>query len=302
MKFGSVENPEEVDFILPLDHPDSYQVLKGSRSLKEVFVGCAKWNKQDLKKFYPRGTKDELSYYATQFNSIELNATFYNHFSTEQIESWVEKTPANFMFFPKVHRMISHIKRLNEVDESIERYTSNIRAFGEKLGMCFLQLHDNFKPKNLDRLIKTVEIWPKDIPLAIELRNTDWFNDEHISNEVYFLFQENNVSNIITDTAGRRDLLHMRLTSPNVFVRYVGANHESDYNRLDDWVERLNLWINSGMENLYFFVHQNLEKASPTLSAYLIERLNKTLKDKLTIPNGPDGVPLTKNPLQERLF
>jgi len=286
MKFGGVENPESVDFTLPKDHPGTANVLKEGTDLKAVFVGCAKWNKQDLKKFYPRGTKDELTYYATQFNSIELNATFYNHFSEEQMLKWVEKTPDDFKFFPKVHQMVSHIKRLNNVEEPIEYYTSNIRTLGGKLGMCFLQLHDNFKPQNMDRLVTAVEYWPKDIPLAIELRNTEWFNDEDVANEVYNLFEKNGISNVITDTAGRRDLLHMRLTSPDVFVRYVGANHESDYTRMDDWLKRLDKWKKAGMRNLYFFVHQNLEKESPVLSAYFIEKLNKKFKLDLNVPEG----------------
>ncbi|MEP1095151.1 MAG: DUF72 domain-containing protein [Cyclobacteriaceae bacterium] len=285
MKFGGVENPELVDFTLPKDHVGTAGVLNGEE-LKSVFVGCAKWNKQDLKKFYPRGTKDELTYYATQFNSIELNATFYNHFSEDQMLKWVEKTPDNFKFFPKVHQMVSHIKRLNNVEEPIEYYTSNIRTLGDKLGMCFLQLHNNFKPQNMDRLITAVEYWPKDIPLAIELRNTEWFNDGEIANEVYDLFEKNGISNVITDTAGRRDLLHMRLTSPDVFVRYVGANHESDYTRMDDWLKRLDKWKKAGMRNLYFFVHQNLEKESPVLSAYFIEKLNKKFKLDLKVPEG----------------
>lgn len=288
MKFGSVDNPEEIDFSLPDDHHDTEKVLAKGKGLQSVFVGCAKWNRQDLKKFYPRGTKDELEYYSTQFNSIELNATFYNHFRIEQIEKWVEKTPDDFKFFPKVHQMVSHIKRLNNVEEPIERYTTNIRAFGDKLGMCFLQLHDNFKPKNMDRLITAVEYWPKDIPLAIELRNTEWFNDAEVANEVYALFEKHNISNIVTDTAGRRDLLHMRLTSPDVFVRYVGANHESDYSRLDAWMDRIKKWLDQGMENLYFFVHQNLEKESPVLSAYLIQKMNRELGLDLTVPVGQD--------------
>lgn len=292
MKFGSVDNPEEIDFSLPDDHHDTEKVLKKGKGLKEVFIGCAKWNRQDLKKFYPRGTKDELEYYSSQFNSIELNATFYNHFRIEQIEKWVDKTPDHFKFFPKVHQMISHIKRLNNVEESIERYVTNIRAFGDKLGMCFLQLHDNFKPANMERLITAVEYWPKDIPLAIELRNTEWFNDASIANEVYALFEKNNISNIVTDTAGRRDLLHMRLTTPDVFVRYVGANHESDYDRLDDWITRVKSWKEQGMENLYFFVHQNLEKESPVLSAQFISKLNSVFGTDIKIPVGQDQKPL----------
>ena len=188
--------------------------------------------------------------------------------------------------------MVSHIKRLNNVEESIDRYATNIRAFGEKLGMCFLQLHDNFKPVNMERLVTAVEYWPEDIPLAIELRNTEWFSDASIANDVYALFEKHKISNIITDTAGRRDLLHMRLTTPNVFVRYVGANHESDYARLEVWKERIKRWKDSGMENLYFFVHQNLEQESPVLSAYLISMLNKEIGSNLTMPVGQDQKPL----------
>lgn len=286
MKFGGVDNPGDIDFSLPDDHHDTERVLKNGGGLKRVFVGCAKWNRQELKKFYPRGTKDELAYYSSQFNSIELNATFYNHWKEEQIVSWAERTPMDFKFFPKVHRMVSHIKRLNNVEEPIERYTTNIRSFGDKLGMCFLQLHDNFKPQNMDRLITAVEYWPKDVPLAIELRNTEWFNDAETANQVYSLFENNGISNVITDTAGRRDLLHMRLTSPSVFIRYVGANHESDYSRLDTWMDRIEKWVDHGMENLYFFVHQNLEKESPVLSAYIIEKMNRRLGLELTVPVG----------------
>ena len=245
MKFGIVENPEKVDFTLPKDHPGTASVLKKGEKLKGVFVGCAKWNRQDLKNFYPPGAKDELAYYSRQFNSIELNATFYNNFGVDQIKKWVEKTPDDFKFFPKVHRAISHINRLNQVEGAIERYTREIRTFGDKLGMCFLQLPDNFAPKDMEKLTSTVEIWPKDIPLGIELRNPKWFNDQIVAGELYSFLEKNCISNIITDVAGKRDLLHMKLTSANVFIRFVGANHESDYLRLDDWLARINIWASA---------------------------------------------------------
>lgn len=291
MKFGSVENPESVDFSLPKDNPDSTKVLKQKGGkLNEIYVGCAKWNKQDLKAFYPKGTKDELAYYSQQFNSIELNATFYNNYGPEQIQKWTEKVPDNFRFFPKVNNYISHIKRLNEIETPLEEFCNNIRSFDDKLGMAFLQLHDNFGPKNKDRLEEFLKLWHKDLPLAVELRNTAWFNEEGEAEWVYDLFEYYNVANIIADTAGRRDLLHMRLTSPVAFVRYVGANHESDYQRLDDWIERIKEWKAQGLQKLYFFVHQNLEKASPYLSAYFIENLNKAIGSELTPPTLPENL------------
>ncbi|MEM9897239.1 MAG: DUF72 domain-containing protein [Bacteroidota bacterium] len=284
MKFGVVDNPEEIDFSLPDDHHDTEQILNGDGSLCDIYVGCAKWNRQDLKGFYPRGTKDELAYYAQQFNSIEMNATFYNDFSANQIEKWVERTPDEFMFFPKVHRIISHIKRLKDVESSIIRYTENIRSFGRKLGMCFLQLHDNFSPENYDRLETAVSVWPRDLPLAVELRNAGWFSSADISNRVYSLFEKYKVSNIITDTAGRRDLLHMRLTRPDAFIRYVGSNHQSDYSRLREWAEKIQKWKAMGLRSLYFFVHQNTEVASPLLSIYFIKQLNEVLGTDLKVP------------------
>jgi uncharacterized protein YecE (DUF72 family) len=159
-----------------------------------------------------------------------------------------------------------------------------MRGFGDQLEMIFLQLRDDFKPKDFDRVQRLVEIWPDDIPLAIELRHTDWYNEPTVADQVCKLFEENGVANIITDTAGRRDLLHMRLTSPVAFVRYVGANHESDYDRLEDWVERTKFWKDQGLEKLYFFVHQNLEKESPLLSKHFIKMINKELGTDLGLP------------------
>ena len=286
MKFGSVDHPETIDFTLPEDHPDTKVLLtklKNENPL-EVFVGCAKWNRQDLKGFYPRGTKDELEYYATQFNSIELNATFYRFFPPEQFQKWYEKTPENFKFFPKLNQEISHWKRLNDIAQSVDNYLYAASNLKEKLGTIFLQMHNNFAPKDFDRVVAFAEGWPKEVPLAMEFRHTGWYNDEKVAEELYHLLETNNIANVLVDTAGRRDIMHMRLTNNEAFIRYVGANHSSDYERLDDWVLRLKEWVNGGLQKIHFFVHQNLEKASPLLSAHFIKNLNAALGTDLIVP------------------
>ena len=287
MKFGSVNNPQNIDFTLPPDHPETKRVLNKTKgdNVPEIYVGCAKWNRADLKGFYPRGTKDELVYYSSQFNSIELNATFYRIFPAEQFLKWYDKTPKGFKFFPKLNQEISHWKRLNETKNVVENYLYNASNLKEKLGTIFLQMHSNFTPKDFDRVVAFAESWPKEIPLSMEFRHTDWYNDLAVSQELYALLETNNISNIIVDTAGRRDLMHMRLTNSTAFVRYVGANHESDYSRLDDWVERLKLWTKQGVKEVDFFIHQNIEKESPLLSAYFIKKLNLELGYNLTVPN-----------------
>ena len=286
MKFGQVENPEEIDFTIPSDHPDTAAVLKASKAKDfEIHVGCAKWNKADLKGFYPKGTKDELGYYSTQFNCIELNATFYRLFPATQFEKWHETTPDGFKFFPKLGQDISHWARLNETDELVSRFVENASHLKEKLGMPFLQMHNNFGPKDFERVEAFVAGWKYDTPVAVEFRKTDWYNDPEVSSRLYELLEKNNVTNVLVDTAGRRDLMHMRLTTPNAFIRWVGANHEeSDRARLDEWVDRVADWKSQGLQQLNFFVHQNIEKESPLLSAYFIEKLNKRLGTDLQIP------------------
>lgn len=285
MKFGQVDNPEEIDFTLPEDHLDTKRLLGKSKSKDlKAYVGCAKWNKADLKNFYPKGTKDELGYYSTQFNCIELNATFYRLFPFSTFEKWRDNTPDEFKFFPKIGQDISHFGRLKDTEKKVDEFVNNASHLQDKLGVPFLQMHNNFAPKDFDRVKAFVKNWQYDIPLAIEFRKTDWYNDPEVSADLYELLESNKIANVLVDTAGRRDLLHMRLTTPAAFIRYVGANHKSDYTRLDDWIDRIAVWKKQGLSELYFFVHQNIEEESPLLSAYFIEKLNKKIGTDLKIP------------------
>lgn len=231
MKFGKVEHPEIIDFTLPKDHPDTKKVLSKFKNSNppRLYVGCAKWNRADLRGFYPRGTKDELEYYSTQFNSIELNATFHRNFPSEIFESWYRKTSVEFRFFPKFFQGISHWRRLQNCEENLNQFILNSSNLKEKLEMYFVQLPANFRPKNIDRLEPFFKMLPRNIRPAIEFRHSDWLNDVEISEEVNSILKEYKITNIIVDTAGRRDLLHMSLTTPNAFIRYNSAYHEIDY-------------------------------------------------------------------------
>ncbi|MCT1526316.1 DUF72 domain-containing protein [Sphingobacterium hotanense] len=289
MKFGQVAAPSSIDFKLPKTPKETLALLKKHKSKKPltVYVGCAKWNRSDLKGFYPRGTKDELTYYATQFNSIEMNATFYKSPTKEQVETWKNKTPDGFKFFPKITQSISHYGRLLNFEEKLEAFVNSTVLFEEKLGMAFLQIINNFRPKDFDRVVRFVEKFPKGYPLAVEVRNEEWFEPEN-AEKLYKLLEKNKTTNIIVDTPGRRDMLHMRLTTPTAFIRYVGANHPSDYARLDDWVDKIAEWKKAGLQNLYFFIHERMEIDSPMLATHFIKQLNQKLGTKLHIPEKPN--------------
>ncbi len=286
MKFGRVENPEIIDFTLPVDHLDTNRVLEKYKddNFPEIHVGCSKWNRAELKGFYPRGTKDELEYYSRQFNCIELNATFYRIFPNETFIKWHDRTPNNFKFFIKMYQRVSHWNRLLDVDDTINSYLYAAANLRTKLGGVFIQFNKNFAPKDFDRVVQFIEKWPKDIPLAIEFRHTNWYNDKSIAEDLFQLLENHGIANIIVDTAGRRDLMHMRLTNHSAFIRFVGTNHESDFTRLDDWVKRLEKWQEQGIKQINFFVHQNTEKRSPELAQYFINKLNAQLKANIKVP------------------
>lgn len=288
MKFGQVDNLGKIDFTIPPDHSDTAKVLQAQTSKSndlEIYVGCAKWNKEDLKNFYPKGMKDELAYYSTQFNCIELNATFYQLFPPATFDKWYATVPKDFRFFPKLEKSISHFRRLKDVKEIVEQNVANMLHLREKLGMPFLQMHDNFGPKDFDRVVAFIKTWTYEMPLAIEFRHTDWYNDAVVSSKLYDLLETHRVTNVLVDTAGRRDLMHMRLTTPMAFIRWVGANEpKSDRSRLDEWIERIAQWKKAGLQKLFFFVHQNDEQESPALAAHFIERLNKKIGTALPVP------------------
>lgn len=287
MKFGKVESIKGIDFSLPSIRQESFDILKSFHdedSSFEVNVGGARWVKQELKGFFPPKTKDELMYYSTQFNAIEMNGTFYSSPKKEQVITWKNKTPSDFKFFPKVTQSISHYSRLINVKEKLLTFLDAVTLFEEKLGIVFLQMHDNYKPKDFDRLQQFVEDFPKGYPFAIEVRNEEWFQNKAIFDRYATLLADHFITNVIVDTPGRRDLLHMRLTTPNLFVRFVSAYDPIDYDRLDEWVEVIKQLKKEGLQSVNFFIHQLLTGEEELYATYFMEKLNQELGLDVRVP------------------
>ena len=228
-----------------------------------------------------------MSYYSSQFNAIELNAFYYRIFPPSVVEGWYDRSSPDFMFFPKVPQLISQFRRLKNCDDALNDFFVSISHFKEKLGTVFLQMNDNYGPHNFQDLALFVRNWPKDLPLSVELRNSGWYSDSYVADDICAMLQENKVSHTITDTLGRRDLMHMLLTNSSCFVRFTGANHSSDITRIDEWYDRLTAWKGQGINQINFFVHQTIEKDLQMLSARLINKINEGCGYKLNIPGSP---------------
>jgi uncharacterized protein YecE (DUF72 family) len=293
MDFGKVDSPdlETIDFTLPPDTDGTKKLLaklKPNKKKTQIHVGCAKWERKDwVGKIYPKGTKDAdfLNHYAKRFNCIELNATFYRIPTVKQVEGWKAKVGPDFKFSPKFTDQITHFKRLKDADAITSVFLEGINAFGENLGPVFLQTPPNYAPKNLDTLEAYIESLPDDLDLFVELRHPGWFNDKEISEKVFDMLERHGAGAIITDASGRRDCVHMRLTTSSAFIRFVGNSlHPTDYARCDDWIQRIKSWQESGIERVFFFMHQHEELHSPELCRYVIEEINKHCGTSIAVP------------------
>jgi uncharacterized protein YecE (DUF72 family) len=304
MEFGRVDPSilKDIDFTLPPDTALTTSVLnaaKGTGKL-EAHVGCAKWGRKEwVGQIYPPKTKDAnfLDEYVKHFDSIELNATFYQTYGPDTIAKWAEKAKTNpdFKFCPKFSQSISHIRRLKNAEEITTQFYNGIMAFGDKLGPLFLQLSDNFTPKSYPELKAYLEHLPHDVPVFVEVRHKEWFNTTGQENDIFKLLHDLNMGAVITDASGRRDCVHMNLPTPHAFIRFVGNGLDpTDYKRIDDWVTRIKQWADEGLQSLWFFMHQHEEEFSPKLADYTVVELNKALgldimRPKFLPPNPPKG-------------
>jgi len=291
MKFGHIEQNQldALELSLPEDHSGTQQILKKHDKDQQirVFTGCGKWGREEwVGNIFPEGTKpkDYLKEYINHFNSVELNSTFYS-IKKSNLVSWAETANGkDFRFCPKFPRRISHIKRLNEVEDLTDYFVEYCLNFGNNLGPAFLQMPDNFAPKYLDKLAVYLEKIPDEFPMQIELRHQDWYKEPAFT-EVHDLLQGLKKGFVITDTAGRRDVIHQRLTNPVAFIRFNGYGlHETDFQRMDDWAVRLKSWIDYGLKEIYFFAHQAEELDTPKTCAYFIQKINDACQLSLKEP------------------
>ncbi|MEJ7770039.1 MAG: DUF72 domain-containing protein [Chitinophagaceae bacterium] len=295
MKFDHLQQQELdiLDFTLPGISTFTKKTLAaaGSTSAPAIYVGCAKWGRKEwVGELYPPNTKeaDFLEHYVKHFNSIELNATHYKVYGPPIVTGWKEKAgDKDFKFCPKVPKSISHFSNLanDKAKEVTAKFIDGILAFKEHLGPVFLQMGDKFSPDNNEHLFQYLADLPAGMQFFTELRHPEWFANKVIFKNLLQALQKSKTGLVITDTAGRRDCAHMELTIPKAFVRFEGNNlHPSDFTRIDGWMPHLSNWLNKGLQELYFFLHQPDEKYTPELCDYAVEQINKHCGAKLERP------------------
>lgn len=285
MDFGRLPDVDGVDFSLPPDDPATeswLQSIRGTDSVKgfRFYCGAPVWNHAGLAaKLYPRGARsgDFLKHYARQFNSVELNATYYG-LNPAALERWRAAAPPGFRFCPKMLKTVTHERSLHDAATLTDEFCVGIRALGELLGPIFALLPPSFGPERSATLERWLAQWPADLELVVELRHPAWFSDAKARVRLFELLRERNVIAALTDSAGRRDVLHQTLSGRAAFIRFLGNRlHKSDFARLDAWIDRLAAWKGMGLSRAYLFLHQPDEGLVPELAEHLETRVRLEL-------------------------
>ena len=134
--------------------------------------------------FYPKGIapREQLSYYATQFDTVELDNTFYRTPALSTVKGWYAKTPPGFLFAAKIPQVITHEKVLVDCDDDLKHFLETMDALGEKLGPLLFQFgyfnRAKFKSQAefVARLKPFLKKLPKGYQYAVEIRNKNWLD------------------------------------------------------------------------------------------------------------------------------
>lgn len=292
MDFGKLPSIQHVDFLLPAEPPQNEAVLAAlpmDSGPSRIYLGATGYNMKNwVGKWYPSGTKDKdfLRHYGAQFNTIEHNTTHYRIPDTATVARWREETPDDFRFCPKIPQTISHARDLGLSTRQIQVFCEVILGLEEKLGCCFLQLPPYFSTQNTMVLLRFLEQFPAEVPLAVEVRHESFFQDTVDAEAFFELLRARRVSTVITDVAGRRDVCHMRLSTNRVLVRFVGNGlHPTDYTRIRDWATRLKDWTAAKLKEVYFFTHEPDNLLAPDLAIFCAETFKENMPE--AIVRGP---------------
>jgi uncharacterized protein YecE (DUF72 family) len=223
--------------------------------VERTWVGCSGWSYDHwVGVLYPEGLPKARwrDAYAAEFDTVELNASYYRWPGTKRFERWGEVLPDGFRMAVKASRWITHARRLHDPDDAwAVRLHEAWRALGPHGAPILLQLHPDHQRDDA-RLDDFLGRLPDELPVAVEMRHPSWHTDE-----VLALLERHGAAYVVM--SGARLPCLLRATAPFVYVRlhgpsqdhlYAGSYSETD---LRWWADRLVEWTGSGRDAWAYF-------------------------------------------------
>jgi uncharacterized protein YecE (DUF72 family) len=241
--------------------------------VKAIRIGCSGWNYQSWRggEFYPKGCPPSrwLEHYSRTFETVEVNSTFYRLASEKAVANWLKQTPEGFVFALKASRYLTHIKRLTNLEQGIERYYEAIKPLvgTPKLGPIVWQLPPNFK-RDEERLEAALAVLPEGRH-CVEFRHPTWFVES-----VYSILRAYGVALVIGDRKGL-DFQTYEMTTDWTLVRFHhghrGRRGNYSESELEEWAQRFEEWRER--VEIYAYFNNDWEVFAPRNARWLRKRL-----------------------------
>lgn len=243
--------------------------------MAEIRIGCSGWQYRHWGGvFYPRQLRqgDWFQHYASVFDTVEINNTFYNLPEVSTFRQWRRRAPQGFLYAIKASRYLTHMKKLKDPREPLENLLGRARELGHHLGPILYQLPPRWA-RNPQRLGDFLAALPNRWRHVVEFRDPSWYHEES-----YDLLRRHGVALCLHDMPGSES---PRLaTAPFVYARYHGARggYEGDYphQRLAAWADWLGGQAGQGLD-VYAYFNNDIGGFAPVnarqLREYLLRRV-----------------------------
>jgi len=234
-------------------------------------VGTSGWAYPHWKdRFYPQRLriKDRFAYFSSQFETVEINGSFYRLPSENAVRAWAEQAPPGFVFAWKASRFITQAKKLKDVKDPVDLVFARMAPLGDALGPALFQLPPQLR-FNPGRLAQFLALLPKTPRTAIEFRHPSWY-----APAIMRLLADHGVALCVSDHHDAP--APWEVTASFAYVRghgpggrYVGRYSSRD---LDRWARAINGWLAGGLD-VYAYFDNDIEGAAPLDARDLIARL-----------------------------
>jgi uncharacterized protein YecE (DUF72 family) len=199
---------------------------------------------------YPRDLpqRDWFAFYAREFDTVEINNSFYRLPTPDAFAAWGRQAPADFLYAVKASRYLTHMKKLASPEEPLQRFFEGASRLGSTLGPVLYQLPPSWRV-NLSRLEQFLSVLPGQRTHVLEFRDQSWLIED-----VFRLLERYGVAHCIHDLPPLN--VPVRVTAPLVYLRlHGGSDHGGHYERgaLAPWARRIADWHHEKLDVVVYF-------------------------------------------------
>jgi uncharacterized protein YecE (DUF72 family) len=239
--------------------------------MADIRIGTSGYHyKHWLGRYYPEGMKasEMLKHYLRDFDTVELNNTFYQLPNESTFDAWRKNTPSDFLYAVKGSRFITHMIKLKDAQRGLTNFMPRAERLRGKLGPILWQLPPGWKV-NVERLEEFLSLLPKEHRYTVELRNETWMTDAvlevlHKYNAAFCIYELAGYHSPIELTA---DWTYIRLHGPTAF-KYQGSYSDE---QLAGWADRIRAWSKK-LKGIYVYF-DNDDSAYAVYNAMTLKRM-----------------------------